>query len=135
VLAIEVFEHNHGLVTLASSSVAPSHRPAWSSAPAGIYSVSARATTSDGLTTNSDTAVVLVDTGGAPALTITPLGPGSNAITEQDILGRTYQVQFATNPQATNWQALGTATANSSGTFQFIDSNAAPERFYRTLYP
>ena len=111
-----------------------SYRLAWGSVPVGIYSVSTRATTSGGLTANSGTAVVLVDNGGAPALTITSLGQGSNAITGQDILGRTYQVQFITDPQATNWQTLGTAT-NSSGTFQFIDSSAAPQRFYRTLYP
>ena len=73
----------------------------------------------------------VVVNGGAPALT-TPLAQGSNAITGQDILGRTYQVQCVTNPQATNWQTLGTATANSSGSFQFIDSNTAPQRFYRT---
>ena len=53
---------------------------------------------------------MLVDNGGAPALTLTPLGEGSNAITGQDILGRTYQVQFVTDPQATNWQ-----TRNGSG--------------------
>jgi hypothetical protein len=114
---------------------APPYRLAWSKVPVGIYSVSARATTSGGLTTNSGTAVVLVDNGGVPVLTITPLGQGSNAITGQDILGRTYQVQYVTDPQTTNWQTLGTATPNSSGTFQFIDSNAAPQRFYRTVFP
>jgi hypothetical protein len=113
----------------------PPYRLAWSNVPAGIYSVSARATTSDGLTTNSGTAVVLVDNGGAPALTIAPLGQGSNAITGQDILGRTSPVQFITDLQATNWQTLGTATSEMSGTCQFIDSNAAPQRFYRTIYP
>jgi hypothetical protein len=99
-----------------------------------IYLVSARITARGGLATNSNTSVVLVDNGGAPGLTLTPLGQGSNAITGQDILGRTYQVQFITDPQATNWQTFGTAT-NSSGTFQFIDANAAPQRFYRILYP
>ena len=78
---------------------------------------------------------MLVDNGGAPALTIAPIGQGSNAITGQDILGHTYQVQFITDPQATNWQTLGSANTDSSGTFQFIDSNTAPQRFYRTLYP
>ena len=63
------------------------------------------------------------------------IGLHLNVITGQDILGRTYQVQYAMDPQATNWQTLGTATTNSSGTFQFIDSNAAPQRFYRTQYP
>jgi hypothetical protein len=76
-----------------------------------------------------------VDNGGAPALTITPLAPGSNASTGQDILGRTFQVQSVTDLQATNWQTLGPATDDSSGTFQFIDSSATPQRFYRTLYP
>ena len=73
--------------------------------------------------------------GGALALTLTPPAQGSNAITGQDLLGRTYPVQFVTDPQATNWQTLGTATTNSSGTFPFIDSSAAPQRFYRTVYP
>jgi hypothetical protein len=48
---------------------APSYRLVWSNVPVGIYSVSARATTSGGLTTNSARAVVLADKGGAPALT------------------------------------------------------------------
>ena len=80
----------------------PPYRLAWSNVPVGIYSVSVRATTSGGLTTNSGTAIVLVDNGGAPALTITQLGQGSNTITGQDILGLTDQVQFVTDPQATN---------------------------------
>ena len=63
------------------------------------------------------------------------MGEGSNAITGQDILGRTYQVQFVTDLQATNWQTLGTATANSSGTFQFIDANAAPAAILSDLVP
>jgi hypothetical protein len=58
VIEIEVFEHNHGLATLASSSVTPPYRLVWSNVPAGNYSVPARATTSGGLTTNSGTAVV-----------------------------------------------------------------------------
>ena len=57
-----------------------------SNVPVGIYSVSARAIRS-GFTTNLDTAIVLVDNGGAPAPTLTPLGQGSNAITGQDLLG------------------------------------------------
>jgi hypothetical protein len=98
--------------------IVPPYRLAWSNVPVGIYSVSARATMSGGLTTNSGTAVVLVDNGGAPTLTIAPLGQGSNAITGQDILGRTYQVQYVTDPQATNWQTLGTATSPVAQTAQ-----------------
>jgi hypothetical protein len=60
VIEIEVFEHNHGLATLASSAVRPPYRLAWSNVPVGIYSLSACATTSGGLTTNSGTAVVVV---------------------------------------------------------------------------
>ncbi len=107
----------------------------WSNVPLGIYLLSARASASGGFTTNSDTVVLRVDNGGAPGLTITPLGPRSNAITGQDILGRIYHVQFATDLQTTNWQSLGTATTDVSGTFQLIDSNSAPQRLYRTGYP
>jgi hypothetical protein len=33
----------------------------------------------------------------------------------------------------TNWQTLGTVTANTNGSFLFIDSNASPKRLYRSL--
>jgi hypothetical protein len=44
-----------------------------------------------------------------------------------------YQVQANTNLSTTNWMAIGTVTADGSGTIQFDDTNAANhiQQFYR----
>jgi hypothetical protein len=44
-----------------------------------------------------------------------------------------YQVQASANLATTNWQILGTVSANSAGVIQFDDSNASSQtrRFYR----
>jgi hypothetical protein len=44
-----------------------------------------------------------------------------------------YQIQASTNLATTNWQTIGTATADSSGAIQFDDVGASnqPQRFYR----
>jgi hypothetical protein len=44
-----------------------------------------------------------------------------------------YQVQTSSNLGITNWQTIGTATADSAGMIQFDDTNATnqPQRFYR----
>jgi hypothetical protein len=44
-----------------------------------------------------------------------------------------YQVQTSSNLGTTNWQTIGTATADSAGMIQFDDTTAAnqPQRFYR----
>jgi hypothetical protein len=54
---------------------------------------------------------------------LTGLG-GSNAV---------YQIQACTNLLTTNWQTIGTATADGSGAIQFDDSGTTnqPQRFYR----
>ena len=59
-----------------------------------------------------------VDNGGSPLLSITPLVGGTNVISGYDFFGRTYHIQFLTGAAATNWQTLGTATANPYGVFQ-----------------
>jgi hypothetical protein len=112
----------------------PPYSLVWSNVPLGVYKLSARANASGGFTAKAIT-VVRVDNGGAPHLTITPFGHGSNAITGQDIFGRVYHIQFVPDLQTTNWQPLGAATTDLSGTFRLIDSNSAPQRFYRTGYP
>jgi len=46
-----------------------------------------------------------------------------------------YQVQASSVLTTTNWQTLGSATANSMGVFQFDDSGAIqPRRFYRIFH-
>jgi hypothetical protein len=44
-----------------------------------------------------------------------------------------YLVQASADLSATNWQTIGTATANDSGVIQFDDPNAVsqPRQFYR----
>ena len=69
------------------------------------------------------------------SLAITNLGSGSYAISGSSIPGRTNRIEFLQDLGVTNWQTLGTATANPSGTFQFMDTNVSVQRFYRSVYP
>jgi len=60
------------------------------------------------------------------SLTISNLGRDGDAIG-----GYSNRLNFVEDPVATSWQTLGTATANGSGFFQFIDTNVSAQRFYR----
>jgi hypothetical protein len=71
----------------------------------------------------------------APHLSITPLSNGAYAIRGSGIAGYSYQLQAATDLQASNWQYLGTVTADSFGKFNFTNADNAIQRFYRTQYP
>jgi autotransporter-associated beta strand protein len=85
--------------------------------------------------------VILTTTLGAPASTLTSITnlPGSfKQLTGQGVSNLTYTVQAATNLAAPiTWTLLGAATANSSGVYQFTDTNAPlfPLRFYRAVSP
>ena len=114
---------------------APPYSLLWSNVPGGNYALTARAICSSGWGTNSSAVNVQVDNGGAPFLTISPLGNGTLAIVGDDVLGRKYHIQFLEDLNATNWQVLGAVTSNPSGSFQFIDPTGAPQRFYRSVYP
>jgi hypothetical protein len=81
------------------------------------------------------TVVVRFDNGPPSALTVLALGAGLYGLSGEGLPNRTYEIQYADDLQPTNWQTLGTATANASGVFQFIDTNGVPQRFYRSLYP
>ena len=69
------------------------------------------------------------------SLAISNLGRDSYAISGSSIPGRTNRIEFLQDLGVTNWQTLGTATANPSGTFQFMDTNVSVQRFYRSVYP
>jgi hypothetical protein len=69
------------------------------------------------------------------SLTITNLGSAGYAISGYSIPGQSNRMLFAPDLSGTTWQALGTATANPNGIFQFIDTNIAAQRFYRSVYP
>ena len=51
--------------------------------------------------------------------------------------GRTYRLQSSDDLSTGSWQDISGAslTANGAGWFQFVDTTAAPQRFYRTVYP
>ena len=85
--------------------------------------------------TGTVTVNVRLDNGPSPNLTIIDLGNGSNAIRGNGISNRTYRIEFGATVPTTNWQTLGTATSDPSGIFLFFDSNASPQRFYRSVYP
>jgi hypothetical protein len=85
--------------------------------------------------------VMLTTTLGAPASTLTSITnlPSSfKHLTGQGVSNLTYTVQAATNLAAPiTWTPLGAAIANSSGVYQFTDTNAPlfPRRFYRVVSP
>jgi Bacterial Ig domain len=120
---------------LLASAPLPPFTLTWTNPPLGFYTLTAIAQSAPGFTTDAAPVTFTVDNGGRPQLSITPIADGSNVITGQDVLGRSYRLQFMEALSTTNWQTLGTATTDLSGTFQFVDSNAATQRFYRTLYP
>jgi subtilisin-like proprotein convertase family protein len=78
---------------------------------------------------------IRTNNGPSPNLIISDLGSGRYFIVGDGIPDRTYRIQFADNAPPTNWQTLGTASANASGIFQLIDTNGVPQRFYRSVYP
>ncbi len=94
-------------------------------------------TISDGYVsvTGTVTVNIQVDNGPSANLSVSVQSDGSYAILGDGIPGYTYHIQFADNPEGSNWQALGTVTADSSGMFQFIDSAGTPQRSYRSVYP
>jgi hypothetical protein len=81
------------------------------------------------------TGMVTVVVQPAPSLTIVGLGNNSFVIRGDGVPGWTYHVQYADSPAQTNWQTLGTATADQYGIFLLTNSHGASQRFYRTVYP
>jgi hypothetical protein len=71
----------------------------------------------------------------SPTLFIVPLGNGSNSVFGEGIPGGAYRIQSVGDLTNSNWQTLGSATADSSGFFQFSDTTVSSQRFYRSVYP
>jgi hypothetical protein len=75
---------------------------------------------------------------GKPRITsITVVEPGAaKRITAQGETNRSYTLQVASNLAAPIfWSNLATTNANASGEFEFLDSGAFTQRFYRLLVP
>jgi len=95
-------------------------------------------TISDGLAapvTGLVTVNVVGDNGPSANLTITNLSNGLYVIRGDGIPDRAYRIQYADQPQSTDWQTLGTAAADPYGIFEFTDTNGSSQRFYRSVYP
>ncbi|PWU09485.1 MAG: hypothetical protein C5B50_27290 [Verrucomicrobia bacterium] len=74
---------------------------------------------------------------GAPRF-VSAVRAGSNLhLTGTGMANLNYSILTSTNLASTNWAKIGTATADSSGNFQFTDSTAStyPQRFYRASWP
>lgn len=121
-------------VKIGDAGVLPPYSLTWSNAPGGSYSLTARAMGAGGWVTNSSAVNVRV-IGTSPDLVISVLSNGTYTIGGDSPPGRANRIQFLEDLEITNWQTLGTATANASGVFQFIDTNGVPQRFYRSVYP
>jgi len=77
---------------------------------------------------------VRFDSGPPPNLSLLPRDLGSWKILGAGLQGRTYRILFS-DGLLTNWQQLGSATADGLGSFQLIDTNGGARRFYRSVYP
>lgn len=69
-------------------------------------------------------------------LSIASTGDGGMKLTFSGIPGRTYTVQYTEDLRTGSWQALGTATANSLGIYEFTDRPpvSSPLRIYRSAF-
>ena len=77
---------------------------------------------------------VLADNGPSPNLTINVLSNGVYAIRGDGIPGRTYRIQWSSNPGPV-WQDLGSSMADTNGIFGLTDSAGSTQRYYRSIYP
>lgn len=89
--------------------------------------------------TTRGTVVVVVRNDELPSqnLAITDRGDGSYLIRFDGIPRITYRIERNENLDNPLWVQLGSATADASGVFQFIDTPpiGSPRRYYRSVYP
>ncbi|HWI58585.1 MAG TPA: YDG domain-containing protein, partial [Bacillota bacterium] len=72
-----------------------------------------------------------------PNLTIQDLGNGSFRIQFSGLPGYRYRIEYCQNVDTPVWQPLGSATADDSGWFSYLDTppSDSPQRFYRSAFP
>jgi len=79
----------------------------------------------------------LLSSGPSQSVTFLNVSNGTYCLIFTGIPWRTYTIQYTEDqdPASTNWVSLGTATADSWGTYQFDDTPppGAPPRFYRAV--
>jgi len=124
---------NGGLVTQQGGWVFYDPLPGFTNADSFTYTI----TNSLGLTAIGTVLVnVRFDTLPSPNLTITNLGGGSYLILFDGVPSATYAIEYAESPTNTLWQALGAATADPFGFFEFADTppGSSGQRFYRSVW-
>jgi hypothetical protein len=85
--------------------------------------------------TGTVSVVVEEDLVPSPNLTVTELGEGSYLIQGNGVPGKSYRIQYTESMGTPTWITLGTATANTVGAFEYNDTTAVGQRFYRSIYP
>jgi hypothetical protein len=88
--------------------------------------------------TGSVSITIAIDAGlSQNVVLIDDLGNNASRVHFQGIPGRVYTIQYTESLVTPDWQPLGTATADSVGRSEFIDTpgNGSPARFYRSTYP
>jgi hypothetical protein len=74
---------------------------------------------------------------GAPRFTAAHWTGSNLRLTGTGMANLTYSILTTTNLASTNWTIIGSTTADTSGSFQFIDAatSSSPQRFYRVSWP
>jgi hypothetical protein len=77
----------------------------------------------------------LLSYGAAQSASFVPLSTGTYSISFSGIPWNTYTIQYSEDQASGVWQNLGTSTANSWGTIQYVDTPPAgsPPRYYRAV--
>jgi hypothetical protein len=75
------------------------------------------------------------DSGPPPSLWIANFGNNSFSLNGSGASNRTYRIESVDDLSGTNWQTLGSTTADGAGNFRYTNSPAGEMRFYRAVYP
>jgi len=94
-------------------------------------------TISDGHASVSGTVLVKlkVELLPSPNLVLVALGKGSYLLRFNSVPGATYRVEYSDEVINPRWQTLGSRIADEFGMFEYIDTTASPQRFYRSVSP
>jgi hypothetical protein len=115
-------------------ALSPPYLFTWTNAPAGDYSMTARALCNNTLVPSSPVAVIVSNVP-PPTLTATALAPGVFVIQGHGLPGFTYHLDFTEALAPSSWQNVGAATANPAGNFALTNRPPSLQGFYRSVYP
>ena len=119
--------------TLLGNDTSSPYSFAWSSVPAGTYTLRVKATDNRGATATS--AAVTITVTNSPPTPVTILSPAMNgpafAFSFLTQTGRTYSVQFTPAIAPPDWQTLTNLTGNGATALISDLNGIASQRFYR----